>query len=71
MKCKFICCYLEENYGMSVYDSKEELLENLGDVFEVETFEELIVKVQDIYEIIEVKGDFELKFIVNNDLGIF
>jgi len=71
MKSKFICCYLEENYGMSIYDSKEELLENLGDVFEVETFEELIVKVQDIYEIIEVKGDFELKFIVNNDLGIF
>jgi hypothetical protein len=71
MKSKFICCYLEENYGMSVYDSKEELLENLGDVFEVETFEELIIKVQDIYEIIEVKGDFELKFIVNNDLGIF
>ena len=66
MKSKFICCYLEENYGMSVYDSKEELLENLGDVFEVETFEELIVKVQDIYEIIEVKGDFELKFIVSN-----
>jgi hypothetical protein len=63
---KFICCYLEENYGMSIYDSKEELLENLGDVFEVETFEELIVKVQDIYEIIEVKGDFELKFIVSN-----
>jgi hypothetical protein len=61
---KFICCYLEENYGMSIYDSKEELLENLGDVFGVETFEELIVKVQDIYEIIEVKGDFELKFIV-------
>jgi hypothetical protein len=71
MKSKFICCYLEENYGMSIYDSKEELLENLGDVFEVETFEELIVQVQDIYEIIEVKGDFELKFIVNNDLGIF
>jgi hypothetical protein len=67
MKSKFICCYLEENYGMSIYDSKEELLENLGDVFEVETFEELIVKVQDIYEIIEVKGDFELKFIVNNN----
>ncbi len=46
MKSKFICCYLEENYGMSIYDSKEELLENLGDVFEVETFEELIVQVQ-------------------------
>jgi hypothetical protein len=63
---KFICCYLEENYGMSIYDSKEELLENLGDVFGAETFGELIVKVQDIYEIIEVKGDFELKFIVSN-----
>ena len=61
---KFICCYLEENYGMSIYDSKEELLENLGDVFEVETFEELIVKVQDIYEIIEVKGECEFNFIV-------
>jgi hypothetical protein len=70
MKSKFICCYLEENYGMSVYDSKEELLENLGDVFGVETFEELIVRVQDIYEIIEVKGDFELKFIVDNGLGL-
>jgi len=28
MKSKFICCYLEENYGMSIYDSKEELLES-------------------------------------------
>ena len=64
MKSKFICCYLEENYGMSVSDSKEELLENFGDMFEVETFEELIVAMQGIYEVIEIKGDFDIEFIV-------
>ena len=61
---KFICCYLEENYGMSVYDSKEELLENFGEMFEVETFEELIVAMQGIYEVIEIKGEFDIEFIV-------
>ena len=64
MKSKFICSYLEENYGMSVYDSKEELLENFGDMFEVETFEELIVAMQGIYEVIEIKGEFDIEFIV-------
>ena len=64
MKSKFICNYLEENYGMSVYDSKEELLENFGDMFEVETFEELIVAMQGIYEVIEIKGEFDIEFIV-------
>jgi hypothetical protein len=64
MKSKFICCYLEENFGMSVYDSKEELLENFGDMFEVETFEELIVAMEGIYEVIEIKGDFDIEFIV-------
>jgi len=64
MKSKFICSYLEENYGMSVLDSKEELLENFGDMFEVETFEELIVAMQGIYEVIEIKGDFDIEFIV-------
>jgi hypothetical protein len=64
MKSKFICCYLEENYGMSVYDSKEELLEGFGDMFEVETFEELIVAMQGIYEVIEIKGKCDIEFIV-------
>jgi hypothetical protein len=49
---------------MSVLDSKEELLENFGDMFEVETFEELIVAMQGIYEVIEIKGDFDIEFIV-------
>jgi hypothetical protein len=49
---------------MSVYDSKEELLENFGEVFEVETFEELIVEMKGIYEVIEIKGEFDIEFIV-------
>jgi hypothetical protein len=66
MKSKFICCYLEENYGMTVYNSKEELIENFEGVFSDEelTFEELLVEMEGSYEIIEIKGKCELKFIV-------
>jgi hypothetical protein len=64
MKSKFICCYLEENYGMSVYNSKEDLIENFSDMFEFETFEELLDKIKGIYEVIEIKGDCELEFLV-------
>jgi hypothetical protein len=64
MKSKFICCYLEESYGMSVYDSKEEFVENFSDMYGVETFEELIEVMAGDYEVIEVKGECELKYIV-------
>jgi hypothetical protein len=64
MKSKFICCYLEENYGMTVYNSKEELVEYFSDWFEIETFEEMLVKMKGTYEVIEIKGDCELNFIV-------
>ena len=64
MKSKFICCYLEESYGMSVYDSKEEFVENFSDMYGVETFEELIEVMAGDYEVIEIKGDCELKYIV-------
>jgi hypothetical protein len=65
-KSKFICCYLEENFGMSVYDSKEEFVENFGDMFELFDFDELVteMKLDGSYEIIEIKGDCELNFIV-------
>ena len=63
-KSKFICCYLEENYGMTVYDSKEELVENFKDMFEVDTFEDLLIEMVGVYEIIEIKGECDLKFIV-------
>ena len=64
MKSKFICCYLEENYGMTVYNSKEELVETFSDMFEIETFEELLVEMKGTYEVIEIKGDCEVNFIV-------
>jgi len=64
MKGKFICCYLEENYGMSVYESKEELLENFGEMYDVETFDELIEAMKGDYEVIEIESVSELKFIV-------
>jgi hypothetical protein len=65
-KSKFICCYLEENFGMTVYDSKEEFVENFGDMFELFDFDELVneMKLDGSYEIIEIKGDCELNFIV-------
>ena len=56
MKGKFICCYLEENYGMSVYESKEELLENFGEMYDVETFDELIEAMKGDYEVIEIES---------------
>ena len=64
MKSKFICCYLEENYGMTVYDSKEELVEQFRDMFDVDNFEDLLVEMKGEYEVIEIKGECELKFIV-------
>jgi hypothetical protein len=65
-KSKFICCYLEENFGMTVYNSKEEFVENFSYMFELFDFDELIteMKLDGRYEIIEIKGDCELDFIV-------
>jgi hypothetical protein len=65
-KSKFICCYLEENFGMTVYNSKEEFVENFSYMFELFDFDELVneMKLDGSYEIIEIKGDCELDFIV-------
>ena len=30
---KYLVCYLEEDYGVSLYDSKEEFIEGFGDMF--------------------------------------
>ena len=64
MKSKFICCFFEGNYGMTVYDSKEELVEQFGEEFDVDNFEDLLVEMKGEYEVIEIKGECELKFIV-------
>jgi hypothetical protein len=61
---KYLVCYLEENYGMTVYDSKEEFVEQFRYMFEVDNFEDLLVEMEGEYEVIEIKGECELKFIV-------
>ena len=66
MKSKFICCYLEENYGMTFYESKERFVKAFNGMFSEDelTFEELLVEMKGVYEVIEVKGDCEIDYIV-------
>ena len=62
---KYLVCYLEENYGVSLYNSKEEFVEGFGDMFGDDlTFEEILVEMEGIYEVIEVKGDCEMKWLL-------
>jgi hypothetical protein len=50
-------------YGISLCDTKEEVIEGCGyDVDEI-TFEELLVEVKGVFEIVEVKGEYELKWL--------
>jgi hypothetical protein len=62
---KYLCCYLEENYGISLYNSKEEFIKGFGEMFgEDLTFEELLVEMEGVYEVIEVKGECEIKYLL-------
>ena len=54
---------MENCYGISLCDTKEEVIEGCGyDVDEI-TFEELLVEIEGVYEIVEVEGDFTLKWL--------
>ena len=54
---------MENCYGISLCDTKEEVIEGCGyDVDEI-TFEELLVEIEGVYEIVEVEGDFKLKWL--------
>lgn len=47
----------------SICDTKKEVIEFCGyDINEI-TFEELLVEIEGVYEIVEIKGDFELKWL--------
>ena len=64
---KYLKVDLENCYGISLCDTKEEVIEGCGyDVDEI-TFEELLIEINGSYEIVEVKGDFELNWIVESD----
>ena len=61
---KYLKVDLQECYGISLCDTKEEVIEGCGyDVDEI-TFEELLVRMVGVYEIVEVTGDFKLKWLV-------
>jgi len=60
---KYLKVDLENCYGISLCYTKEEVIEGCGyDVDEI-TFEELLVELEGVYEIVEVKGEFELKWL--------
>ena len=60
---KYLKVDLNNCYGISLCDTKDEVIESCGyDVDEI-TFEELCKRLSGEYEIVEVKGDFELKWV--------
>ena len=63
---KYLKVDLQECYGISLCDTKEEVIEGCGyDVDEI-TFEDLLVRMVGVYEIVEVKGDFELRWLIED-----
>lgn len=60
---KYLKVDLENCYGISYCDTKEEVIEGCGYNVNEITFEELLVEVKGVFEIVEVKGDFELKWL--------
>jgi hypothetical protein len=60
---KYLKVDLQENYGIGLCDTKEEVIESCGyDVDEI-TFEELCKRLSGEYEIVEVTGDFKLNWV--------
>jgi len=62
IKMKYLKIDFEGGFS-SICDTKEEVIEGCGyDVNEI-TFEELLVELVGVYEIIEIKGDCEIKWL--------
>jgi hypothetical protein len=60
---KYLKVDLQDCYGISLCDTKEEVIESCGyDVDEI-TFEELCKRLSGEYEIVEVTGDFKLNWV--------
>jgi hypothetical protein len=63
---KYLKVDLENCYGITFCDTKEEVIEGCGyDVDEI-TFEDLLIEIKGVYEIVEVKGDFELRWLTED-----
>jgi hypothetical protein len=59
---KFIKIDLELGFS-SVCDNELEVIEGCGYVFDEITFEELLKQSKDVYEIIEIEGDFKINYL--------
>jgi hypothetical protein len=60
---KYLKVDLQDCYGISLCDTKEEVIESCGyDVDEI-TFEELCKRLSGEYEIVEITGVFDLKWV--------
>jgi hypothetical protein len=60
---KYLKVDLQDCYGISLCDTKEEVIESCGyDVDEI-TFEELCTRLSGEYEMVEVTGVFDLKWV--------
>ena len=63
---KYLKVDLENCYGITFCDTKEEVIEGCGyDVDEI-TFEDLLIEIKGVYEIVEIKGDFELRWLTED-----
>lgn len=60
---KYLKVDLETCFGISLSDTKEEVIESCGYDTDEITFEELLVKMKGIYEIVEIEGEFSLKWL--------
>ena len=61
---KYLKVDLNNCYGISLCDTKDEVIEGCGYSVDEITFEELLLEIEGMYEIVEVKGDFELKWLI-------
>jgi hypothetical protein len=67
MKTKYLLTDLEESKGITLCDNKNEVIEACGyDPNEI-TFKKLCIAVEGIYDIVKIKGDFEMKWLVEEE----
>jgi len=68
---KYLITDLNNCNGITFYDTKEEVIIRCGyDVDEI-TFEELLIEVEGEYEIVEIKGQFSMYWLVDDNKKIW
>ena len=64
---QYLVIDLEENFGATYYKSQEEFIEMFSEMFDCEEdFVKVIRQMEGLYEVIEIKGDFTVGFILES-----